>query len=81
MRALRSDVIGKIRRTVNAFCASGQRREQFSEILREGNQSGGWGNPKQILREIKLKNDVDTRWSSLFNMVDCFLELYPVSVQ
>lgn len=77
--ALRSDVISQVRRCVNSCRASGQRRERFSIILRVGNASGGWGNPKKILRDVKLKNDVETRWSSLFNMVDTFLELYPVS--
>lgn len=47
-------------------------------IIREGNEAGGFGDPPKKLREVGLLKDVDTRWSSLFKMIDRFLEMYPV---
>ncbi|KAF5329696.1 hypothetical protein D9619_009224 [Psilocybe cf. subviscida] len=76
--ALRSDVIACIRRFVTWVRASGQRREQFKTILQTGNTAGGWGNPPKILRNVGLKKEVETRWSSTYNMVDHFVELYLV---
>lgn len=78
--ALRSDVIACIRRFVTWVRASGQRREQFKTILQTGNTAGGWGNPPKILRNVGLKKEVETRWSSTYNMVDHFVELYLVSL-
>jgi hypothetical protein len=79
LESLRSDVVSRVRRYVTACRASGQRREEFEQIIKEGNESGGWGpEPKQQLRVVGLLKDVDTRWSSIFKMVDRFLEMYPV---
>lgn len=77
--ALRSDVVAAIRQFVTAVRSSGQRREQFDNILRDGNAAGGWGAPLKLLRPVGLKKDVITRWSSTYNMVDHFVELYLVS--
>lgn len=76
--ALRSDVIACIRRFVTSVRTSGKRREQFKNILLAGNARGGWGDPPAPLRNVGLKKEVETRWSSTYNMVDHFVELYPV---
>lgn len=77
--SLQSDVVSRVRRYVTACRASGQRCAEFEQIIKEGNESGGWGpEPKQQLRVVGLLKDVDTRWSSIFRMVDRFLETYPV---
>lgn len=36
---------------------------------------GGWGDEHEILRLVGLLRDVETRWSSLFFMIDRVLEL------
>ncbi|KAF8185444.1 hypothetical protein BJ912DRAFT_1114624 [Pholiota molesta] len=77
--ALKRDVVGLVRRYVTACRASGQRREQFEVILKEGNDTGGWGDANEQLRNVGLLKDVDTRWSAIFNMLDRFLETYLVS--
>ncbi|KAJ7702754.1 hypothetical protein B0H17DRAFT_923085, partial [Mycena rosella] len=61
---------------VTAFCASGQRRADFEETTEKGNENGGWGEPPELLRGVGLLKDVDTRWSSIFSMIDRVLELY-----
>ncbi|KAF5319548.1 hypothetical protein D9619_008318 [Psilocybe cf. subviscida] len=76
--ALRRDVLGKIRRCVVALRSSGQRREQFHDIRQAGNAAGGWGDDGRIIRDIGPLNEVETRWSSSFFMVDRFIEIYPV---
>lgn len=76
--ALRGDVVAEIRSFVNTVRSSGQRREQFDSILRAGNASGGWGSESKLLRPVGLKRDIVTRWSSTYNMVDNFVELYLV---
>ncbi|KAF8158578.1 hypothetical protein B0H34DRAFT_656656 [Crassisporium funariophilum] len=73
------DIVGSIRRYVTACRSSGQCREQFEAILKEGNKAGGWGNTNEQLRNMGLLKDVDTRWSATFNMLDRFLETYLMS--
>jgi len=72
--------VSSARRFVTACRASGQRREEFEKIIRDGNVSGGWGVNNEPLRVVGLLKDVDTRWSSTFSMIDRFLEMYPVHV-
>lgn len=76
--ALDSNVIGKIRRTTNAICISGQRREQFHDTRVAGNLAGGWGDNGKMMRDVGPINDVETRWDSTFKMTDRFIEIYPV---
>lgn len=78
---LDQDPISKIRQLVNSVRVSGQRREQFTNILVAGNAAGGWdyNGTLKMLRDVGLIGDVDTRWGSTFSMVDRFVELYKVS--
>lgn len=78
--ALRRDVLGKIRRCTVSIRSSGQRREQFHNIRKDGNATGGWGDDGHPIRDIGPLNEVETRWSSSFFMVDRFIEIYPVTI-
>ncbi|KAJ6506004.1 hypothetical protein DFH09DRAFT_943442, partial [Mycena vulgaris] len=75
-QVLQNDVVGLARSLVTACRASGQRRDDFEETIEKGNENGGWGEPPELLRVVGLLKDVDTRWSSIFLMVDRLLELY-----
>lgn len=81
--ALEGDVIAAARTLVAKCRASGQRRERFSKIIAEGNKADNW--PKSQdgvsvrIDDLQLLRDVDTRWSSVFLMIDRLLYLYPVS--
>ncbi|KAJ3924315.1 MAG: hypothetical protein NXY57DRAFT_908147, partial [Lentinula lateritia] len=75
---LQNDVIAAARSLVTAVRGSGQRREEFQQIIKDGNTAGGWGNAKELLRVVALLKDVDTRWSSTFLMIDQLIELWLV---
>ena len=60
--ALVDDVISKVRHFVTNCRASGQRREEFTAIVRKGNEVDGF----EKLGVVGLLKDVDTQWSSLF---------------
>ncbi|KAJ7679980.1 hypothetical protein B0H17DRAFT_943665, partial [Mycena rosella] len=79
-QVLQNDVVGLARSIVTACRASGQRRADFEETIEKGNENGGWGEPPELLRVVGLLKDVDTRWSSIFLMIDRVLELYQVIV-
>jgi hypothetical protein len=74
---LRGDVIAEGRHIVTACRLSGQHREEFTEIIKEGNKSGRFG--QGGLRVVALLRYMDIRWSSTYLMVDRVLEMYPVS--
>jgi hypothetical protein len=80
---LQSDVVKLARQLVNFIRDSGQRREDFENVIRSGNESKSWGNSEDeqpiLLRVVGLLRDVDTRWSSTFLMIDRVLEMRPVS--
>ena len=75
--ALDDDPVAKCRVLVSVCRASGQRREDLQATIKEGNLSNSFLNERQI-RLVQLLRDVDTRWSSVYLMIDCVLELYPV---
>ena len=86
--ALETDLIGRVRKLVAACRVSSQRRQDLQRIIKEGNVSGEWigkvilprsGDPDGYLRPLQLLRDCETRWSSIFLMIDRFLYLYPVS--
>lgn len=71
---LQGDVIAKTRSLVNACRKSPQRRESLRNWIASGKESGKWEcKPLQLLR------DVDTRWSSVYFMIDRYLYLHQVS--
>ena len=77
---LQGDVIAKCRNIVCYCRASGNWQAELLQIIQDGNKqcsSGSilWHEP---LRVVELLQEVATRWSSTFWMVDCILELRDV---
>ncbi|KAF5378856.1 hypothetical protein D9615_006941 [Tricholomella constricta] len=73
--ALQSDVVAAARKLVSACRSSGQRREDLKDTIETGNLTGIFS--AKGIRVVALLRDVDTRWSSMFLMIDRVLELYP----
>jgi hypothetical protein len=71
---LQGDVIGKNRSLVNTCRRSPQRRESLRDWITSGKASGKWD-----IKPLQLLCDVDTRWSSVFFMIDRYLHLHKVS--
>ncbi|KII88822.1 hypothetical protein PLICRDRAFT_110575, partial [Plicaturopsis crispa FD-325 SS-3] len=82
LEALQKDVVCKTRGVVTTMCVSSHRREGLSETIKQGNKDAAWGQDAKTedeplqLRDVKLLQDVDTRWSSIFLMIDRYLELH-----
>ena len=74
---LQGDVIADARHIVTACHSSGQCREEFTEIIKEGNKSGTFA--QGGLCVVALLRDMDICWSSTYLMVNCVLEMYLVS--
>ncbi|CAA7265591.1 unnamed protein product [Cyclocybe aegerita] len=81
LMALQSDIVASVRCFVTACRSSGQRCEQFEKIIKNGNEAGGWPTNQGpiILQVVGLLKDMDICWSSTFNMIDRFLEQFPIS--
>ena len=70
------------RAVVWACHASGQRREQLSQLITEGNANKTFG-PSDAPVEVPgvaLLRDVDTHWDSVYLMICCLRVLCPVCV-
>ena len=74
--ALRNDPVKLARQLVTACRASGGRRAELREVIKEGNHIHAFGD--KPLPELQLLCDVDTRWSSTFLMINRVLTLHPV---
>ena len=74
--ALRNDPVKLARQLVTACRASGGRRAELREVIKEGNRIHAFGD--KPLPELQLLRDVDTRWSSTFLMINRVLTLHPV---
>jgi hypothetical protein len=64
--------ITKCRKTVQVIRASGQRRDDFADIIIDGNKRGDFTDEKKStiqLPEWELLHDVKTRWDSLLYML------------
>lgn len=79
-QALQNDVIAEIRKLCVTVRSSIQRRDQFRSILRAGNEDGEWGINEEDIPDVMVKRDVETRWGSIYFMVDRFLITLPVSL-
>ncbi|KAL1743648.1 hypothetical protein HDZ31DRAFT_40458 [Schizophyllum fasciatum] len=82
-RALEEDVIGGLRRIANWIRVSEGRRKDLKAIIHDGNAAGRWLTPArepETIPPLAVLRDVDTRWSSIFLMVDRVLVLYRVSL-
>jgi hypothetical protein len=77
---LKLDPVAAARKLVTACRASDQRRDTFEDTIEQGNAAGGFWDPPEILRVVGLLNDVGTRWSATFLMIDRLLEQYQVRI-
>ncbi|KDQ21135.1 hypothetical protein BOTBODRAFT_49837 [Botryobasidium botryosum FD-172 SS1] len=73
-KILEENIIAKARAVVTACRTSGQRRADFRATIEDGNKHGTF---KDTLRLLQLLRDVNTRWSSLYLMIERLLYLYP----
>ena len=67
---------------VRTIRASGQRREHFKNVIREGNTQKHFfiGDRVEIIvPELELLQDVQTRWDLIFFMISCLRVMRPVS--
>lgn len=76
------DPISLARAVVRAIRGSGTRREAFEEIIEAGN-AGGWfmeGHPPKTTKveQRQLLRDVQTRWDSVYWMLNRLREMRPV---
>jgi hypothetical protein len=76
--AVQSDPVGRMWQIVATCRKSRQRREGLQKLIATGNDTNAW-DPDTNNRLVQLLRDCETRWSSTFNMIDRFIELYPVS--
>jgi hypothetical protein len=73
--AVKRDPVALGRNIVRLLRSSGQRRETFDQLIRDGNKSG-WFETK--VPELQLLRDVKTRWDSVYLMLRRLRELRPV---
>ena len=80
-KALAEDVVGTARKLVTACRVSGNRREEFSDTVLQGNLDESWtdADGNLITRgTLQLLRDCEIRWSSTYFMVDRVLTMLPV---
>jgi hypothetical protein len=76
------DPLNKVRAIIRGIRASGQRQEQFTNVILGGNQYGWWRDGQGSVVTIKpmqLLRDVRTRWDSTYQMLVRFREFRQVS--
>jgi hypothetical protein len=81
--AVQRDPIALGRNIVRVIRSSGQRRDRFEEVIRDGNEKGWFmaGQPPEVVKlpHLQLLRDVKTRWDSVFQMIRRLRLLQPVS--
>ncbi|KDN41816.1 hypothetical protein RSAG8_07187, partial [Rhizoctonia solani AG-8 WAC10335] len=83
LRALESNPIEVCRSSVSACRSSGLRREGLREVIKAGNHAARFrlpGGAPYVVPLLQLLCDMPVRWSSTYNMLRRYLELYPYSV-
>jgi hypothetical protein len=81
--AVKRDPIALGRVVVRSIRASGQRREHFLAVVREGNNRKHFilgTHVEIIVPELQLLRDVKTRWDSIFFMIRRLRVMRPVSL-
>jgi hypothetical protein len=79
--ALESGVIGNCRESIRSLRSSDLRRERFLDSIKDGNLRGIFKTIAgliKLLPVLQLLRDSETRWSSTYNMIIRYIELYPV---
>jgi hypothetical protein len=81
--AVRCDPVALGRNIVRTLRSSGQRRDAFDDLIKDGNTKGWFqsGDPPEsvTLRPLQLLCDVKTRWDSVYFMIKRLRYLRPVS--
>ena len=83
LRALKADVLGLVRKLTTTCRISGNRREEFENMVLEGNQNQMWTDDHGECVSVKilqLLRDCEIQWSSTHLMVDRILMMLPVRV-
>lgn len=80
--ACKEDPINLCRKVARAVRASGMRRDEFDEMITNGNVKGWFKVDGQVVQvsQLQLLLDMKIRWDSTFIMLKRFIELQPVSV-
>jgi hypothetical protein len=80
--ACQQDPISLCRKVARAVRSSGKRRDEFDELVTNGNLKGWFQVEGQAFQvaQLHLLLDVKTRWDSTFAMVKRFIELQPVRI-
>ena len=78
--AVACDPIALCRSTVQAVCASGQRRDHLAEVIEDGNKKGWFKSVREPNVTIQVKQaqlvwDMKVRWDSLYFMINRFRKL------
>jgi len=80
--AVKRDPIALGRAVVRSIRASGQRRQNFEETIKDGNDKHWFGadaNGKHVVvPSLQLLRDVKTRWDSVYGMISRLREMRPV---
>ncbi|QRW00609.1 hAT family dimerization protein [Ceratobasidium sp. AG-Ba] len=82
--ALESGLVNACRESVKAMRKSDLRRDGFSESIKLGNLHGYFktkNGETLLLPVLQLLRDSETRWSSTYNMIKRYLELYPAVIR
>jgi hypothetical protein len=79
---IKRDPIKRARRVIRILRSSDQRKRQFKQVIKNGNDSGWFrdANSSTIkVPDVEPLRDVKTRWDSTFMMIERLLVLQPVS--
>jgi hypothetical protein len=71
--AVKRDPVTLGRNIVRVLRSSGQRRDAFEQLIRDGNEKGWF-----TVEQLQLLRDVKTRWDSIYFMLRRLRELQPV---
>ncbi|KAF8600612.1 hypothetical protein BDV93DRAFT_587999, partial [Ceratobasidium sp. AG-I] len=80
LAALESGIVSACKDSVKAMRSSDIRRDGFTDTIKLGNLHSHFKTNEGIifaLPVLQLLRDSETRWSSTYNMINRYLELYP----
>ncbi|KAG9088674.1 hypothetical protein FS749_001982 [Ceratobasidium sp. UAMH 11750] len=78
--ALDSGIVAGCRESIRSLRSSNLRREGFIDSIKDGNLRGTFKTAAglvKLLPVLQLLRDSETRWSSTYNMIVRYIELYP----
>jgi hypothetical protein len=80
--ACSEDPIGRLRKLISKLRSSGQRRDDFINWIKDGNEKSRFNIKGKVVKvpHKELLRDVATRWDSTYQMLKRSIELRPVCV-